>query len=729
MWCGLVALVGLAAGGCRATPRQEALLPAEPRPAQDGAVASAKRKVYLTAGHGELSHPASLGADLKHAELRSSELRRVLGVLSEEVVELGPRELAAGVPGDAAIVIVPGPSTPLQPAEWTALERYLDRGGRLLIALDPTGATSMGSLEGRLGLRMRSGHLVDDEEFLPARGTLSDRRFVVTTQFSAHPSTAALARAAGKGLVLIDAGALDEIPFTSKGQAPRRTITIRSMDTSWLDLDEPQDFTFDAATEQRGRWNLAAAVEGPELAGKDGFRALVFSDAELFADVLVKDPQGRPRPGLVSGPLLADSIRWLGGDGWAMRDPGTTTARPGDAPDDSAPSPPPPKSPQITPPIDVTRPPADAIRTASGVVYKVLVANPAGAVAKRNDTVLINYTGWRQRTGETLYSTRSRGQPMPLDLSSAAPGFVEVLQLLKQGEKAMLWISPALGTRGGMAPPPGADTLVYELEIADIQRAPAVPADLKAPPANARSLRSGTRYVVLHPGTGTAKARSFDRVTYHVRSWDSSGRQIESTEMRQRPRTLHPFRHTAVLEEVLTSMPAGQRIRFWADAGKVLPALNRPDAPTGLLTYELELLQIDKAPAAPPPVPRDVARPPAGAKKTDLGTFYQVLKAGKGGPRPGPTDSVVVHYTGWTTDGRMFDSSIIVGKPAEFPLDTVIAGWTDGLQAMSAGDRVRFWIPEELAYKGAPGMPPGMLVFDVELIESKPPAAPPAPSP
>jgi peptidylprolyl isomerase len=473
--------------------------------------------------------------DLKHAELRSSELRRVLGALSEEVVELGPRELAAGVPGDAAIVVVPGPSTPLQPAEWTALERYLDRGGRLLIALDPTGATSMGALEGRLGLRMLPGHLVDDKAFLPARGTLSDRRLVVTTQFSAHPSTAALARAAGKGLVLIDAGALEETPFTSKGQAPRRTITIRSMESAWLDLDQPQDFTFDAATEQRRRWNLAAAVEGPKLAGKGGFRALVFSDAELFADVLVKDPQGRPTPILVSGPLLADSIRWLGGDGWAMRDPGTTTARPGDAPDDSAPSPPP-KAPQITPPIDVTRPPADAIRTASGLVYKVLVANPAGAVAKRNDTVLINHTGWRQRTGETFYSSRSRGQPMPLDLSSAAPGFVEALQLLKQGEKAMLWISPALGTRGGTAPPPDADTLVYELEIADIQRAPEVPADLKAPPANTRSLRSGTRYVVLRPGTGTQKARSFDTVTYHVTWWDSDGRQHESTEMRQRRR-------------------------------------------------------------------------------------------------------------------------------------------------------------------------------------------------
>jgi FKBP-type peptidyl-prolyl cis-trans isomerase len=118
--------------------------------------------------------------------------------------------------------------------------------------------------------------------------------------------------------------------------------------------------------------------------------------------------------------------------------------------------------------------------------------------------------------------------------------------------------------------------------------------------------------------------------------------------------------------------------------------------------------------------PPDVARPPAAAKKTERGTFYSVLKPGKGGPKPGPTDTVVVHYTGWTTDGRMFDSSIGRGAPAEFPLDGVIAGWTDGLQRVSAGDRVRLWIPEELAYKGASGRPQGMLVFDVELLEIKP---------
>ena len=65
----------------------------------------------------------------------------------------------------------------------------------------------------------------------------------------------------------------------------------------------------------------------------------------------------------------------------------------------------------------------------------------------------------------------------------------------------------------------------------------------------------------------------------------------------------------------------------------------------------------------------------------------------------------------------MFDSSVQRGTTAKFPLNGVIAGWTEGLQLMAIGDKARFWIPEELAYKGRKGVPAGMLVFDIELIK------------
>jgi peptidylprolyl isomerase len=93
------------------------------------------------------------------------------------------------------------------------------------------------------------------------------------------------------------------------------------------------------------------------------------------------------------------------------------------------------------------------------------------------------------------------------------------------------------------------------------------------------------------------------------------------------------------------------------------------------------------------------------------------LKPGTGATHPSSSSRVTVHYTGWTTDGKMFDSSVERGQPATFGLNQVIAGWTEGVQLMVEGEKTRFWIPQEQAYKGQPGMPRGMLVFDVELLK------------
>lgn len=123
-----------------------------------------------------------------------------------------------------------------------------------------------------------------------------------------------------------------------------------------------------------------------------------------------------------------------------------------------------------------------------------------------------------------------------------------------------------------------------------------------------------------------------------------------------------------------------------------------------------------EAPKAMPAAPPDVAAPPADAMKTPSGLASKLLKAGAGDKKPAATSRVTVHYTGWTTDGKAFDSSISRGQPAQFPLNRVIAGWTEGLQLMTVGEERRFWIPVDLAYAGKPGKPAGMLVFDVELI-------------
>jgi FKBP-type peptidyl-prolyl cis-trans isomerase len=117
--------------------------------------------------------------------------------------------------------------------------------------------------------------------------------------------------------------------------------------------------------------------------------------------------------------------------------------------------------------------------------------------------------------------------------------------------------------------------------------------------------------------------------------------------------------------------------------------------------------------------PSDVAAPPQGAKTTVSGLSYKVLRKGSGSVHPELASRVTVHYTGWTTDGKMFDSSHKRGKSTTFPLNRVIPGWTEGVQLMVAGELTRFWIPAGLAYGDParrPGAPAGMLVFDIELL-------------
>ncbi len=120
-----------------------------------------------------------------------------------------------------------------------------------------------------------------------------------------------------------------------------------------------------------------------------------------------------------------------------------------------------------------------------------------------------------------------------------------------------------------------------------------------------------------------------------------------------------------------------------------------------------------------PEAPKDVAAAPADAETTASGLSHKLLEKGSGTTHPKATDTVTVHYSGWTTDGKLFDSSVKRGQPTSFPLNGVIAGWTEGVQLMVEGEKRRFWIPAKMAYGENPpsGYPAGLLVFDIELIK------------
>ena len=131
--------------------------------------------------------------------------------------------------------------------------------------------------------------------------------------------------------------------------------------------------------------------------------------------------------------------------------------------------------------------------------------------------------------------------------------------------------------------------------------------------------------------------------------------------------------------------------------------------------------QSEPAPAAAPasaapPAPESVAAPPKEAQATKTGLRYLIVRHGSGKVHPTAGAKIEVHYSGWTTDGKLFDSSLERGTPFSFELGQVIPGFDEGVQLMVEGDKALLWIPEELAYQGKPGPPAGMLVFEIELL-------------
>jgi FKBP-type peptidyl-prolyl cis-trans isomerase len=255
---------------------------------------------------------------------------------------------------------------------------------------------------------------------------------------------------------------------------------------------------------------------------------------------------------------------------------------------------------------------------------------------------------------------------------------------------------------------------------------PHAPADLKTPPPDAEQRPSGLVSRVMKPGTGTEHPGGDDTVKINFSGWTATGVRFESSADSGHPAEYVPSRAIRGWAEGLPLMVVGEKRRFWIPGA--LAYGNSPRSygmPYGPLVYDVELVSF-RHPPAPPQVPIDLAAAPADAKHTPSGLAYRVLEKGSGKVHPRPRSVVEVHYSGWTLDGKMFDSSVARGETASFPLNNVIRGWTEGLQLMVVGERARFWIPAKLAYGDKPlgGGPSGPLVFDVELIDIHDPPRP-----
>ena len=248
--------------------------------------------------------------------------------------------------------------------------------------------------------------------------------------------------------------------------------------------------------------------------------------------------------------------------------------------------------------------------------------------------------------------------------------------------------------------------------------APAAPADVAEAPADAIKTASGLAWKVLAKPRGTKNPGAHDKVTINFTGWTPDGDAIASSIPDGEPWTLLLDDAIPGLSEGLRLMAKGEKRRLWIPAVFALSGRPKRRGAAGPCVYDVELVGFVKMPD-PIAVPEDVDAPPSDAKRTASGLAYKFLKRGKGKLHPTAESTVEVHYSGWTPDGKLFDSSVQRGEPAKFPLSSVIKGWTEGVQLMVAGDKARFWIPGVLAYGDKPtraGAPAGPLVFDIELL-------------
>jgi peptidylprolyl isomerase len=233
------------------------------------------------------------------------------------------------------------------------------------------------------------------------------------------------------------------------------------------------------------------------------------------------------------------------------------------------------------------------------------------------------------------------------------------------------------------------------------------PADVSAAPADATKTATGLATKVVTPSNSKDHPTKDDLVMVQYTGWKTDGTMFDSSVTGGKPVVFPVNRVIAGFSEGIQLMVPGEKRRLWIPEALAYKGTREPK---GMLVFDVELIGM---PNRPPP---DVKEPPADAKKTESGLAYKVLKEGVGGRKPKSSNQVTVHYTGWTTDGKMFDSSVVRGEPTTFSVDGVIPGWSEGVKLMVEGEKTRFWIPEKLAYEGKQA-PYGPLVFDVELIK------------
>lgn len=246
------------------------------------------------------------------------------------------------------------------------------------------------------------------------------------------------------------------------------------------------------------------------------------------------------------------------------------------------------------------------------------------------------------------------------------------------------------------------------------------PGDVASAPADAEKRPSGLISRRLQIGTGARHPTQDDYVELRYAGWRRDGRFFEGSGLGE-PVRLDRAQVIPGLDEGLGLMVEGEKRRFWIPFALAYGARpNHVNAPQEDMTFDVELLKIVPI----PPVPDDFGRPPKAATRTKSGLVYRFLKRGGGTAHPGSQSWVRVEQAMWTSPGRLFQSSRLLGDSVRLPVVALLPGVREAMLKMVAGDKLRLWLPGKLAFGDPiPGQDPlpfaaplGPLVVDIELI-------------
>jgi peptidylprolyl isomerase len=241
-------------------------------------------------------------------------------------------------------------------------------------------------------------------------------------------------------------------------------------------------------------------------------------------------------------------------------------------------------------PDDLLQPPADAERTPSGLISKVLRDGTGDVHPDANDVVVAHYTGWTPY-GAKFESSYDRGQPASFELARLAgsfPGWIEGLALMVVGEKRRLWIPAALAPPNPREGPRGA--VVFDVELLGIDSVPNMPVSLEEPPADAEQTASGSFTRRIAEGTGEERPGPDDVALLDWTGWTKEGETFGSTRINGRPTAFPLDKVMAPFADAVRLMVVGEKRQIWIPAD--LAAGQFPGAPRGMLIFEVELLRI-----------------------------------------------------------------------------------------------------------------------------------------